>query len=216
MASYFFDSCAIAKRYVRERGTTYMQQLCAVAATGNDDLYISQLALVEVIRVISAKARKQQYRHRRRRFAARDGLIAQFEAHCDPSGGDYDVLEMMPEVVARAGNLCKTSSIKSLDAVQLASALIVRDFALTGGDPAPVFVTADGDLLAYAQAQGFTVWNPEHFTDPSEANLPSRASTSGSPDILPTWRDFRFPAACWIARTVCSLSLSLRVRLAYR
>ena len=55
MASYFFDSCAIAKRYVRERGTTYMQQLCAVAATGNDDLYISQLALVEVIRVISAK-----------------------------------------------------------------------------------------------------------------------------------------------------------------
>ncbi len=100
-----------------------------------------------MVRVISAKARDQRGQ-RSKRLRARDGLIARFEAHCDPSGGDYDVLEMMPDVLARAGNLCKTSGIKSLDAVQLASAMIVRDFALTGGDAPPVFVTADGPCCA--------------------------------------------------------------------
>lgn len=189
MASYFLDSCAIAKRYTLERGTAYVQRLCAVAAAGNDDLFISQVALVEVVRVISAKARGP-HRRRKQRLAARDRLITEFKTHCNPRGGDYDVITLTPMVVDRAGSLCKTSGIKSFDAAQLATALIVRDFAQMAGDPAPIFVSADDKLLGYATAQGFTVRDPEDFPDPSELALPSRAPLAVLPNTPQTWRDW--------------------------
>lgn len=186
MASYFLDSCAIAKRYAPDRGTTFVQRLCAAARTGNDDLFISQVARVEVVRALSARARGP-HRHRNQRIAARDRAIAQFMAHCDPNGGDYDVIDVTPVIIERAANLCKVSSIKSFDAVQLASAEIVRDFARIAREPDPVFVTADDKLAGYARDQGFDVRDPEDFPDPSELTQPTRMSTAVPPSTPPTW-----------------------------
>lgn len=189
MASYFLDSCAIAKRYAPDRGTAYVQRLCTIALTGNDDLFISQVAQVEVVRALSARARGP-HRHRNERLAARDRAIAQFMAHCDPGSGDYDVIDVTPAIIQRAANLCKVSGIKSFDAVQLASALIVRDFAQIAREPDPVFVTADDKLVGYARGQGFDVRDPEDFPDPSELTLPARTPTGASARTPPTWRDW--------------------------
>ncbi|HEX5549156.1 MAG TPA: type II toxin-antitoxin system VapC family toxin [Ktedonobacterales bacterium] len=47
MPSYFFDSSAIVKRYHREPGTAWVQELCEPQS--HPPIYLSQLAEVEVV-----------------------------------------------------------------------------------------------------------------------------------------------------------------------
>jgi predicted nucleic acid-binding protein len=47
LPSYFFDSSAILKRYHREPGTAWVQELCEPRT--HPPIYLSQLAEVEVV-----------------------------------------------------------------------------------------------------------------------------------------------------------------------
>lgn len=60
----------------------------------------------------------------------------------------------------RAGDLCRVHRLRTYDAVQLACALAVRDKLAAIGAQAPVFVSADNDLLDIAQNEGLSIKNP--------------------------------------------------------
>ena len=56
MPTYFFDSSALAKRYVSETGTAWVQSL-ADSASGNE-IYMARITLVELVSAITRRKRK--------------------------------------------------------------------------------------------------------------------------------------------------------------
>jgi len=71
MATYFLDTSAIIKRYIFEQGQAWILSLCNPAQGHN--LYISQVALVEVVAAICRRAHEQSIS-----MAERDRLITVF------------------------------------------------------------------------------------------------------------------------------------------
>ncbi len=67
MATYFLDSSAIVKRYFPEQGHAWIVTLCT---TGDNDLYIAQIALVEVVAAICRREREKSIT-----LAERDALL---------------------------------------------------------------------------------------------------------------------------------------------
>jgi uncharacterized protein len=152
MAIYLLDTSAIVKRYIAERGQGWVLSLCDPAQ--QHDLYISQAALVEVVATICRRAREQSIS-----LAERDRLIAVFR---QDSKASYNVWPVTTEVYEAAGDLCLSHRLRAYDAVQLACALALREYALMNHAPLPIFVCADQSLLDVAGVAGLLVENPNN------------------------------------------------------
>ncbi len=155
MSTYFLDTSALVKRHVAEPGHTWVEALCNPSASNS--IVISEAALVEVIAAFSRLARETPPRLS---TAERDQVIADFEIL---AASEYIVVVLARPVLTRAAALCRTRPLRAYDAVQLACALTQRDDDLAAGNPTPTFVCADANLLAIAQAEGFTVENPNAY-----------------------------------------------------
>jgi predicted nucleic acid-binding protein len=148
----------------------WIQNLCV----GGNSIYISELATVEVVHAIRKRAastiERSHGRTRQHLLADRDQLIDVFRQHCDPLNGDYAICVLVPDTYSRAAQLVRDSGIRSLDALQLASALIVRDQVIGSGTgvPAPVFLTADKRFLPHVRKQYPLVDDPENHSAPGE------------------------------------------------
>ena len=154
MATYFFDTSAIVKRYASgELGHASIAALC------NPDqghaLFLSQVALVEVVAAICRKAREQGIAD-----AERDRLITRFRRDVR---NDYDLWRVTAAVYTAAGNLCRSYRLRAYDAVQLARALGLRERALAHQVPVPIFMCADLNLLAIARQEGLGIQNPDEY-----------------------------------------------------
>jgi predicted nucleic acid-binding protein len=109
----YFDASALAKRYVREKGSLKVRRLLA-----SDVPATSRYSVVEIT---SALARR-----------VREGAISveDCERAVAALGEDLAamlVVELTPEVVTRAQALLQRHPLRAGDAVQLASCLELRD-----------------------------------------------------------------------------------------
>lgn len=164
MQQYFFDSSAIVKRYMREQGSGWIQTVCKRRTRSY--LYLSELARAEVVAAIRRAGRELVVTYGFHPSSV-DAAVNSFErdvqrsiaATANPS---YHFVQLTSHVVAIAQQLCNqfwlapTPSLRSLDAVQLASAIIARG----ASSVLITFVTADTDLEKLAQAVGFATDNP--------------------------------------------------------
>lgn len=75
----------------------------------------------------------------------------------------YGVLPFTASVCTYAGDLCLSHRLRSYDAVQLASGLILRKEASLKPASPPIFVTADLRLTSFATAEGLKTENPENY-----------------------------------------------------
>ena len=155
MPSYFLDTSALVKRHIAEPGHAWVRTLCD--PTAGNTIVICEVALVEVTATFARMARETP---RRISPARRNRLIADFEA---VFLRQYIVMQVDRTLLARAATLCRAHPLRAYDAVQLAAALIRRDDDLAAGNPAPIFVCADKNLLAVAQANGFAVEDPTSY-----------------------------------------------------
>ncbi len=154
METYFLDTSAIVKRYVSvEQGHAWIVTLCD--PTQGHKLYISQVALVEVVAAMCRKVREQSIT-----TGDRDQLIARFRRDIR---SDYDLWRVTTTTYTFAGNLCCSHKLRAYDAVQLACALHLRDKARANQAPAPIFVCADDGLLNIAIEEGLNVENPNGY-----------------------------------------------------
>jgi predicted nucleic acid-binding protein len=87
----------------------------------------------------------------------RDGAVALLEQHCST---EYVLIPVETPVLDRALALTQSYRLRAYDAVQLASALLVANSARAASLPIPIFLSADSDLLAAAQAEGLPVDDP--------------------------------------------------------
>ena len=129
----YFDTSALAKRYIRERGSLGLQRLLKK--------YKVLSSALMPIELLSALTR----RHTQKQLLARDynAVLSQIEK----DRAFWELIEMAPVVLARAQETVLNLRVRTLDAIHLASAAIFQDSV---GRPVP-FVTSDERQLDAAQ-----------------------------------------------------------------
>ncbi len=150
MATLFFDSSGLVKRYIAETGTAWIQSLNA-PAVGHDRV-IAQITGPEMIAAVTRRLRRGDTTP-----AEADVALSEIEADF---AGDYFLLEVSLARVREAMILARTHGLRGYDAVQLAAALFLRDQCRALGQPDPIIITADVELAAAAMAEGLTVDDP--------------------------------------------------------
>jgi predicted nucleic acid-binding protein len=144
---FFFDSSSYVKLFVAEAGS---QDMIDVFTQSEDQrLFVSALAAIEVRSAV-----------RRRQFA---GDIDERDASIilDTVVKETDRIAEQPvtsKVVAEAIGIVDRHSLRALDSLQLASAMIVRG-TISGG-ASLIFTASDDRLLRAAEAEGLEIWNP--------------------------------------------------------
>lgn len=150
MAAYFFDSGALAKRFIRETGTAFVLSLWRPSA-GNA-IYVARLTEVEVCAALARrhKAHKltadqfqKSVKRLRRDFAGRLAVTATTEI-----------------IVTEALRLAERHALRGYDALQLASASEANRRRVLHQLPPLTLVSSDGDLNQAARSEGLSVEDP--------------------------------------------------------
>lgn len=150
MIAYFCDSSALIKRYVEEIGSDWFETL--LASDGGHAIFVSAITQIEIASGLARLQREGTLRPLTV-INARRAVAFHF-------GSEYNAIELSAQIIRRAEGVLFAHPLRAYDAVQLASALEIRDSLLViGGDP-PVFVSADRRLLAAAEAEGLVTDDP--------------------------------------------------------
>lgn len=121
----YFDASALVKRYVREKGSVKVRRLIA-----SDTPATSRLSEVEVASVLERRSREGAFSP-----AERDRALAALTIDLQA----IVVVELTPEISARARTLRQRHLLRASDAIQLASCLYLQEqlaepIALVGFD----------------------------------------------------------------------------------
>jgi len=131
----FADSSALAKRYVADEKSDEFDQLLQSATS----LTVSVLCLPEVISALCRRRRERVLTTAQ--YAAAKGAL-------ESDLADATVIQITDEVTLSCIQLLETNSLRSSDAIQIASALAWRS---------DMFVSADARQCAAARASGLSV-----------------------------------------------------------
>lgn len=153
---YYFDTSAVAKLYLKERGSRRLASWVGQRVHGFKPaarIFVSRLVFPEAM---SAIARRRNERQISERAAIRlwSGVIHDFTRPQPP----YDVLEVSEAVVYQATLLVARYGLRAYDAVHLASAIRLRLRLEHSTDL--VFVCADRRLSQAARAERLQTADP--------------------------------------------------------
>jgi uncharacterized protein len=147
---YFLDTSALAKRYIPEIGTPWINRI--TVPTENNILLLCQLAWVELQSAISRRKRENTLTLEQART-----LSTRFQSHWTT---DYHIITVDQTLLNLATELIKKHPLRAYDVVQLASALIIQPSLPNPATSPFTFVSADDRLLTIAQLEGLTTANP--------------------------------------------------------
>ena len=150
MPTYFFDTSALAKRYVNERGSAWVETV--TDPTAGHAIYILQVIAVEVT---SAVIRRQ----RGGTVSALDAttVLRQFRQDL---ATEYQGIEATHALLSAAVALVEMYGLRAYDALQLAAATMLQTYR-TGLALAPlILVSSDHELNTAAVAAGLLVEDP--------------------------------------------------------
>ena len=150
MSLYFFDSSALAKRYMPETGSHWVLSLAA--PTQRNRIFVAQITPVEIVSSAMRKVRSGE-------LTARTGKAIRLlvDRH---HLRDYNEVRITDLVMRRAEDLLELYALRAADALQLASALDLNTRIQPTNLPQPIFVCADHRLLAAAIAEGLRTDDP--------------------------------------------------------
>ncbi|OGO38873.1 MAG: hypothetical protein A2Z03_04475 [Chloroflexi bacterium RBG_16_56_8] len=142
MSFYFFDTSALVKHYRSEIGSERVNKLFADA---NSMVFVSELAIVEIASSFQ--------RLKNRGEIDEDTMNKALARFNFDTTGSLVVLGFRSDAIQVARQLVLDYKLRTLDALQMASALAFKLLSL-------VFVCADSNLLNAAKANGFLALNP--------------------------------------------------------
>ena len=125
----FFDTSALAKRYVEEKGSDEVERLCGEAS----ELAVSVVTIPEIISALSRLKRES-------RLTARQYNRAKEAMWRDL--GDVSVCQLTPEVIDRAIQVLENHPVQAMDALHVACAIEWKS---------ELFVSSDSRQLAAAK-----------------------------------------------------------------
>jgi predicted nucleic acid-binding protein len=146
LTHYFLESSAFAKLFVLEDGSDAL--ILLLESVDDSQKQASALASLEVR---SAIRRREQMGDIRPSDATR--ALASLEAEC----ARISEQPLTPAVVRTAKLVLDFHRLRTLDALHLATCIVIRD---TRGIADICFVSADDALLRAAEAEHFPILNP--------------------------------------------------------
>jgi predicted nucleic acid-binding protein len=147
LASYFLDTSALAKLYVREAGTEMMLRLAAQPDRPN--LVILSLSRVEFRAAVQRRLRSREL--------TKDNASAALAAFNEHLSSVYVVQHVTEAIIDRALDLVDKHDLRAYDSIQLAACLTLPVPQTEGR---ATFTCADVRLLAAAEEEGWPVLNP--------------------------------------------------------
>jgi predicted nucleic acid-binding protein len=158
MSTFYFDSSAIVKLYLRETGSRWVDQIYTNRdQTGSltHQIAISKIGIVEVAAAIS----------RRQRMGAITAEMQQklFTLFIRDSNKRLRLLGITDSTIQLAAALTQRSSLRGCDAINLAAALILNQERIEAGLPPVIFVSADHSLCESAITEGLIAENPNYY-----------------------------------------------------
>jgi len=152
IATGYFDSSALVKRYIAENGTAWVQSWCN---NPRQTIAIAEIGLVEIAAAFAGKLRGGFISSRLYQEARSDLEIdAEY---------DYVLVTVDRSIVDIAIELTSRHRLRGYDAVHLACSLRLNR-ALINQQLSPlVFISADNDLLAAANEEGISTDNPNNY-----------------------------------------------------
>lgn len=161
MSTYYFDSSAIVKRYVNERGSTWVRLVCE-AVEPETQLKVNILMLGEItLAEVAAAFAKRVYKTKELREDEGVDIYKHFLTHVTE---EYEIVPLTSALIIEASNFAWKHALRAYDAVQLAMALHARH-ALQQSETELVFVCSDSALVQAARAEGLAVENPLTHTE---------------------------------------------------
>ncbi len=131
----FFDSSAFAKKYIMETGSDMVLDYLAQA----DEVVISVVAIVETLSALNRRKREK---------AISSQMYRKIKKEISLDLKAASVVEILAEVIAKSTHCLERSPLRSLDAIQVASALV--------SEP-DLFITGDTRQAAAARKAGLAV-----------------------------------------------------------
>lgn len=146
MSTLFVDTSALAKRYLTETGSAWMRSVTSPVA--GSVIVIAAVTTIEMFSLLARRVREGTLP------GANATLLGNtFLLHVE---GEYLTVPVDSRVLVQARDLVGRHPLRTLDAIQLASAL--RAGAILG--EAITFISSDRNLLAAAGAEGLSTDDP--------------------------------------------------------
>jgi uncharacterized protein len=142
MALYFIDSSALVKRYVHEQGSVWVRE--TTASVGGHLIHISLLTVAEL-----ASALARRHREGRLSTSERDRLFGTFLVDCARS---CLLLRVEEDVIQRAVALMNRHLLRTADAIQVSTAMILNQ-TLRGAQLGLIIVVSADDRVLHAASQ---------------------------------------------------------------
>lgn len=143
MKFYFLDTSALVKRYHSEKGTDKIDK---IFSQNDRAIVISSISITEMV---SALNRKKEDK-----IISKEDLDIALSKFFHDAIKDFLVLELDGEHIKGSIMLVLKRNIRTLDALQLAVALGMKELKVT-------FVCADKKLASVAEKEGLQTINPE-------------------------------------------------------
>ncbi|KCZ71914.1 putative nucleic acid-binding protein, contains PIN domain [Candidatus Methanoperedens nitroreducens] len=143
MKFYFLDTSALVKRYHYEKGTDKIDKIFS-----EDDraIVISSISLIEMVSALNRKKEEK--------IILKKDLEIVLSKFFHDAIKDFLVLELDGEHIQDSITLVLKRNIRTLDSLQLAVALSMKELKVT-------FVCADKKLVSVAKKEGLQTINPE-------------------------------------------------------
>lgn len=106
----FFDASAFVKRYVEEKGSQLVDDICLQAT----ELSLSVICVPEIISALNRRIRKKI-------LSTREYIT--IKEHLSNDVRDVEIINLTPEVLSTATTLLEAYPLRSMDALHVACAL---------------------------------------------------------------------------------------------
>ena len=150
MAAYFFDSSAIVKRYVNEKGSAWVAAI--TDPTQGAVIYVAAISGVEATATF---ARKLRGRH----VSQSNAATALSRFHHD-FANEYRIIPISDAVISRSMVIAQVHALRGYDAVQLGAALEINGRRTALGAAPLTLVTNDAEMLTAANTEGLPTDDP--------------------------------------------------------
>ncbi len=143
MKFYFLDTSALVKRYHSEKGTDKIDKIFS-----QDDrvIVISSISITEMVSALNRKKEDKTI--------LKEDLKIALSKFFHDAIKDFLIIELDGEHIKGSIMLVLKRNIRTLDALQLAVAIGVKELKVT-------FVCADKKLVSVAEKEGLQTINPE-------------------------------------------------------
>lgn len=147
MIFYYLDASAWVKRYYREIGTNWVQDLFAQ----NSAIACASLGFIEVIATLARKRKAQEIS---------DFSLKQKAQELEEDWKHFIQIQLTHEAVDMAKKLAIQLALRGADTVHLASALLLQS-RLTEKNDRLILITSDGELKKASQSLDLIAIDPD-------------------------------------------------------